>query len=529
MTLVYPRPDSETRSWARHRKAYPGLEYRIPVAIQGGAYPFFYEIVKAPDGMSIGEHYGMVDYGVLSWMPDPSLNGEQFDVEVRVTDQELTTQTASFRVRISDSTDDFIFVDGSVARSGDGSIGAPLKRFADLHGDAYPGNGALANAGISTHAGKAVYFRAGRYMTADVPTPWLPWGSDRRPYAFLGFPGEDAEIVFTNAKLGNNSNGSLGADFFVGGIKLRRSQDMTLLPVTNAGGTGSTLFGDGWSTGNSSRMFWLTGSPARTTLFELFVSEQGPWIHPEVNHGGNSGMLYASAMGATSFRDYFTAWDIQAQDMRETIIGSIYSTRYGVVEGVRVVPDSGEVPGTIDNPALVFVKQNGINWSLRRNEWTGFRRSHNQNGALYVSSGPRSGNNTIPPTVELCFNVLHSVGNDKGYIINYSQSGTSGDGYPEGVNVWIYRNTLIGGFYRQTKPMTVTFENNVAMLRNASYADAHTPQTHGSALTTIIGDVDLLGDYRSWQDYLDTDYRLKGKYREELLGVVGHEIASPGR
>ena len=87
LRVVYPRPNTETQTFARHRHAYPGLQYRIPISIQGGAYPFRFEVVEGPSGMVVGETVGATDYGVVTWTP--SAAGGPYNVVIRVTDQDL--------------------------------------------------------------------------------------------------------------------------------------------------------------------------------------------------------------------------------------------------------------------------------------------------------------------------------------------------------------------------------------------------------------------------------------------------------
>ena len=258
MHLVYPRPDTETNLWARHRKAYPGLEYRIPITVQGGAYPFYFEIIEAPEGMSIGQTVWDSDYAVLSWVPGASLNGEAFPVRIRVYGQEHgrevpetvgpTIVEVAFLVTVSDSTEDFIFVDASVENSGDGSLGDPLKTLIEVFGD--------GNENIVTYPGRAVYLRSGVYdtLTDDWHTNkgYAHANNARTPVVFLGYPGEAATINFTN---GTIYAGIGGSDLYFGGLTLRDSSQRA------RGFHGTSDFEP-----VGSRMVYFGGW--RTTLFE---------------------------------------------------------------------------------------------------------------------------------------------------------------------------------------------------------------------------------------------------------------------
>lgn len=67
MHIVYPRADSETGAFVRHKFAHPNLRYEIPIGVQGGAWPFKYELLQAPNGATIGEVYVNENYGSIAW------------------------------------------------------------------------------------------------------------------------------------------------------------------------------------------------------------------------------------------------------------------------------------------------------------------------------------------------------------------------------------------------------------------------------------------------------------------------------
>jgi len=47
---LYPRPDAETSPDAYHRRAHTQIRYRVVIGVQGGEWPFRYELVDAPAG-----------------------------------------------------------------------------------------------------------------------------------------------------------------------------------------------------------------------------------------------------------------------------------------------------------------------------------------------------------------------------------------------------------------------------------------------------------------------------------------------
>jgi len=121
--IIFPRPDSETASWERHRKTYTGALYEFKVGIQGGAYPGTFELTGSPPaGMTIGEIYGDADYGKIIWA---SPTTGTHTIAFKYTDQDLTEVTRTYELVVS--TTGFVFLDsvGGNDSTGDGSIGTP--------------------------------------------------------------------------------------------------------------------------------------------------------------------------------------------------------------------------------------------------------------------------------------------------------------------------------------------------------------------------------------------------------------------
>ena len=44
--IIYPRPHAETTVNAYCKNAYPGQRWEIPIVVQGGAWPFKYELIE---------------------------------------------------------------------------------------------------------------------------------------------------------------------------------------------------------------------------------------------------------------------------------------------------------------------------------------------------------------------------------------------------------------------------------------------------------------------------------------------------
>ncbi|NOY92429.1 MAG: hypothetical protein GXP55_14640 [Deltaproteobacteria bacterium] len=197
--VVYPRPDSETNDYARHRWAYPGIEYRIPGAVvQGGAWPFYYELIDGPPGATIGAQLVMRgevrvapdDYGVIRWTPRSEDEGATFDFHVRVTDQEDSVVDALWTVTVDSSH--FIFVSETGDDSNPGTIDRPFATTAGwYHGDVND----------TTYAGKLVYYRGGNYQPVGAASRKenLPIEAGKKPMSFMAYPGENVVFDATRA------------------------------------------------------------------------------------------------------------------------------------------------------------------------------------------------------------------------------------------------------------------------------------------------------------------------------------------
>jgi hypothetical protein len=129
--LVHPRPDTETASWAKHRKHYPGIKYEVPVGVSFGSWPFYYDLTTAPAGATIGENVVEVggrlvpgdDYGVVTW-DNPTVGSHTFQVTVSFQDGatplvidwtlEVTTAGTIFVDAVSglDTNDGVLVADG---------------------------------------------------------------------------------------------------------------------------------------------------------------------------------------------------------------------------------------------------------------------------------------------------------------------------------------------------------------------------------------------------------------------------------
>lgn len=480
MTVVHPRSFSasdggdETASWARHKKAYPGIEYRIPISIQGGAYPFYYEILEAPEWLSIAGKVWEEGYGELHGIA-PSQTGGPYTVRVKITDQELTEKIVEFPLTVTDSTNDFIFVDANAPTSGNGTIGSP---FNSLGNDVFAGGDRLA----TTYPGRAVYLRGGTHdlLPENPASRRMRITVERFPFVFLGYPGEVVTVNFANGRI--ITEGSTATDLFFGGFTLEES---TLHDQSN---------------------FVHVWSMTRLTWFDLDLRKIN--VTPS---GSNEGSIHTS--GAGSLRPYWTFWGLRIDESEGNALGSFYSCQRMVFEDIQL-----GVGRSVGTGTGIMLK--GVNsWvSLRRVDggfeggWERVIRNYNRQ-----SSGPQE-----PRFVEIAYS---RIGRPEGQsstglsITMLTADGRDADTDPPS-HIWAYRNTVIGGAIglEYDPHGHFSYENNV------NFADLSTHFDGGNNAYSLTIEGNLTGRYADRSVYLDQNYRLKTPHRESWLGKVGHEI-----
>lgn len=198
MALVHPRPDAETGAHAQHRNAYPGVAWSTHVVIMGGAYPFRFELLEAPPGMTIGADLVQdgdtrrpdANYGVIRWaQPLPG----SYTIRARVVDQDTNraqspSQPLVLAFTLTVSTDRFVFVDPvNGLDTNPGTLQAPLRRIAALH---------QGDSGNTLFSGRNVYLRAGTHPLDGMQTNSNNYAmlDARAPNVFVGYPGETAVL-----------------------------------------------------------------------------------------------------------------------------------------------------------------------------------------------------------------------------------------------------------------------------------------------------------------------------------------------
>lgn len=253
MVVAFPRADAGPD--ARHKWAYydgvNNVQYRIPITIDGGAEPFFFEKITGPSWLSINGNYSKVradDYGVLKGTPDGTYTDEP--IKIRVSDQDGNSIDIDFT--LSTSSSKFLFVNSSTGNNANsGTIGSPLLNTRGWY---------LDDPDDRTYAGKIVYYRAGTHTWyLDPSTAAVAAGNtnaagsgdfidDNKPMSHIGYPGETVHGDFSQCQI---TFANAAKDWFYGGMsrknsKLKKSRYFAVINATchtlNGGGEGFCWF-----------------------------------------------------------------------------------------------------------------------------------------------------------------------------------------------------------------------------------------------------------------------------------------------
>ncbi len=170
LAAVYPLPDATTNSYARHRNAYPGVEYQIPVGVRGGEKPYRYDVIVGPTGMTIGNTLTFLidrwvfgaDYRVVKWTP--VTDGPAEDVTIRVTDQAGSTINLTWTV--TPTYTGFLFLDPNVSAGGTGTLTDPLSNVEEVY------TNSVGNEIVYVRGGTLVMDNELLFGTAGYPMSW---------------------------------------------------------------------------------------------------------------------------------------------------------------------------------------------------------------------------------------------------------------------------------------------------------------------------------------------------------------------
>ena len=474
MHPVFPRPDSETQPYARHRWAHPDFRYEIPIGVQGGAWPFKYEVINGPTGATIGQYYGDADYGVVKWTPSNGDSGTK-TFTVRVTDQELNTVDLTWTTTIDPNQ--FIFIDSSAPSAGTGSISSPLKSFADWYTNSETD---------ATYKQKIAVFRRGTYALYASSGGTARFDSNYKSVCIIGYPDETPIFDCTNATLALTGNAS---DAFFANIRFEHATPYAKNP----------------------RMIGVYTKLDRVTIWKNYFYDLTNGTVGDDNCSG----LYCANNGSPTYY-----WLVKHNTFDEfTNHGSngsyvdLYYTYYGVIEE-NTAKNSSARYGFWAKVTKAYV-------TLRANDLS----KNITGGGITVHYGDNAPGQ--PHDHEICWNKVVIPINLVDLLSLLIMGDNPSDINRNHYNTFIYRNTFVGGraVVRFGSPVeNFKVDANVVV---SDRSDAFSPVRSGSAawnediIDTLI--LNLTGT-KSTQ-IVDTNGMLVGDYRKRYLGIIGHEIS----
>lgn len=484
MTLVHPR-DDDAPAWAYSKNAHPGIRWEIPVVVQGGAWPFRYEIVDdgGASGLAIGAelHRSEVDgfivhevteaYGLLWW--DAPIAGD-YAIELRVTDQEGSEVVVPVSLRVG--TEGWVFVDAEGGDDGnDGSRDAPFATLGALYGP---------DGAESPYTQHRVYLSGvvpmegnrsnGNLRIAANPAP----DPNLSPRIFVGMPGAGAVLEAYEGRIVLDAPG-----FYLANLEHRHREDYA-------------------PSGTYIHMVTAYQRTERFTLHDVTFSRfQGD---PENVDLGNSSIVmftrgaerpYVAVVGCTLTGP-------------SGIFTSTYSLRHAVFEKNRVVDAALDLAdGSVW--ALIYLKGD--------NEWVSVRANELWEGNTW--NGPASALGLLEVrNVELAHNVIDTPFDSgrRGAMKLWTNSPQAGFEWTADTPVWIHRNTLRRRMHWGGGSLANMPDGTVRISRNVSEPGSIPEHSR------IVSEDNLIGEA-----LLDASLALTGDARSENLGRRGAQIAVP--
>lgn len=483
MSVIYPRPDTETSSFARHRWAYydgtHSVQYRIPIGVRGGAAPYVFKLLQGPAGMSIESEYWVpgdtaaqmlsAGYGDVIWTPSASVTGAT--VQVQVTGQDGASVTVEWTVSTSSSTSQFVFVDPvNGVDANTGTILAPIKTFTKL---------------LSGFAGATAYLRTGTHAAVSSMTL-----SSSTPAALINFPGESPIIDIT----GSSSTYCFG---FTGNEIDNFFQGFSFT---------------GTATANTAQYeyFWPGQQAFRWTQHLISF----PSVFAGLNAANNSTGTYFSDFGASAgqFSQYIYCKGC-SETNRVTASGqsyglmAMYCTQYGLAEFNSVTNSSA-----VQN---LYLKASNRNWTRRYNNL----QMTNSSSAL--ASGDQINTAGESQDDEVCYNLLVNAWTGTPTLLfnENQQSNAITTGYS-------YRNTIVGTGGAGGDITNGPFSFNYDAIQYGSAPQAILFYTTGWVGGTLPSNMtDSNTQCQASSGVLDGSYNLTGSYKTSWYGQRGWEIA----
>ncbi len=467
MYLIFPRPDSETQTLARHRWAHPDMPYEIPIGVQGGAWPFKYEIISAPAGATIGEYYGDKNYGVVSWKPLKNTGVETFIV--RVTDQQQDTIDLTWNVTID--PDNFVFIQDGWTGTKSGTIDQPLEDWSDWYKNDNEDN---------TYHNKIIVFRSGNYSVIgdnstvqDGNAGNVVLYNTSKTHQLIGWPGEHPVLDCSNAKIISGFGNT--QDMFVADIVWQNARKNV----------------------NNEHIFRAWSDMTRSTWWRNNFKNVGTGIKGT----DNPNAIFISGTGTHKHNIL-----IKGNTFEQINTGRVNGSYIDLYNSSHVLIEENSAKNSSAGYGF-WMKVTNQFVTVRANE------AYDNVTGQQIVIGYADGIQPNASDHEVCWNRIRlPSGSSENSILWAMDRGFEGKSY----NSYIYRNTFVNGKptirYKGVEPYET--DRNVVVSDYLSVWD-----------TSIILNrlPDILGS--SSKNITDESGLLIGSYRAKYLGTTGHEIS----
>ena len=497
--LIYPRPDSETNSWERHRLCPAGTAWSFPVGLLYGAWPFQYSLSGAPAGMTIGTTFGSPGYGVMSWA-NPVAGTYTITAIVTTQDFGRTAGSAdptgqysvTFTLEVAAATDArFVWANAATGSdSNGGTSAAPWKT--------------LAGFSSAPTSGKQFWLRAGTYaMTALSSVLDLT----SKAKVFVGYPGETVKIDYSQSW----SHGNISIQFNGGN-------------GTSGGCSASNIYFFGspsnWA-GGSSDMYHILHNGDRGVYYNNIFDSMNGLGAGDSNFGNWSGIAMFAFAG---MHNYVGCCDSTFKNFTRLNTGGgmvWYSSRYGIMERNTITGFTS--PGNVMHGFIS--KGHCSRTSIRAN--MADTTNNFSSGPYYQPQGSDGGEGDAPNFNETCWNW--------GFQAPLGNNGVSPGAQiygPSSYAAWsgaVFRNTIIGpNWMSASTASTLNCQGNVVCSEHGTLNDAdHYSQT--GPLTISNSSTNVIDIYTNRANVVNTTngYLLPAYAASKgiTIGTVGHQVA----
>ena len=495
--VIYPRPDSDVSSYARHKWAHPSFDYEIPICIRGGAFPYYLEVENADTDAALQGNITITQpWTGSAW----DMSRDTFITISAATIAALSTLTDyGVGIRVTDQTgksvrvwwtfqkeavagDHFVFVDPSDAGTNAGTWENPWQSLTQA--------GQLVDGSTATNE-KILVVREGVSQTTPLTGKTESWVSTATtmPDAYIGIPGERPKIDLegTSSVASEPLTGAQARnDIFVRGFDLVNGSP--------SASEGRGAFFDGTGSGGG-----------RTVISDC--NFESAWFGAASGSTNNCAITFT---GISTTRRDCAVVDCTFDTMQSGVQNS--SSAFMLMGLDRCLIDNITCSNFNGNSSITYLKHSLSGLTIRR--LTGITSTNYTYGFVYSDDTTTSNNLRLDDT-EVCFcNVKDSSGQNNR--VRYPGNIGTGANGP----FYFYRNTVQDGYLDvNSTDIDVTLYGNLSELTDAFVTTGTVTETksYDAASTPAVAASDFNADGTLTAAAL-TKYGV-------ARGELGHEIA----